>query len=73
MGIMKSKVDYTHLNTKEKIALVEEIWDSISDETIPLSLEHKEILRDRLKMAETSKSRLSWENVKHRLREKIRK
>ncbi len=42
-------VNYKDLSTAEKILLVEEIWDSISDDKIALTKQQKDVLNERLK------------------------
>jgi len=60
--------DYKELSTSEKIILVEEIWDSIAEDTIELSQDHKDVLDQRLKTAITTTERLTWEEVKRNIR-----
>jgi len=63
-------LNYKDLSTTEKILLVEEIWDSISEDSITLSKHHKELLDERLKTYADPSKRTSWENIKKNVRAK---
>ena len=58
--------DYRDLSTSEKILLVEEIWDSIAEDTaVRLSKEQKELLDERDKEILAGKiSKKSWAEIK---------
>jgi putative addiction module component (TIGR02574 family) len=61
-------LNYKNLSTSEKILLVEEIWDSISEDKIALTKEQKDILDTRLKAYKNSSRRTSWEAIKKKAR-----
>ena len=62
--------DYKELSVSEKIILVEEIWDSIAEDTIRLTKGHKELLDDRLDTYENTTERTTWEKIKKNVRAK---
>jgi putative addiction module component (TIGR02574 family) len=64
MGLM----DYKNLSTEEKILLVEEIWDSISDDKITLGKQQKDILNDRLATFKATTERTTWASIKSNVR-----
>jgi len=51
------------LSPQEKLELIEAVWDSLSDEQIPLSPSEKALLDERL--AEQGEG-FTWEEVKQR-------
>jgi putative addiction module component (TIGR02574 family) len=71
------QADYKNLSIPERILLVEEIWDSIADESadIELSPEHKNLLKERL--AEYKKldksERKTWDEIKSKAKSKLKK
>ena len=61
------------LSKEEKIALVEEIWDSIEDQSnaMPLTQAQREELERRIAHLEAHpESTMTWEEVKKRVRAK---
>jgi putative addiction module component (TIGR02574 family) len=61
------------LSAEDRLRLIEEIWDTLSDslEDLPLPESHKEELDRRLTAADTNPNAGSpWEEVKARLRRK---
>ena len=64
--------EYKALSTAEKIQLVEEIWDSIAEDTATrLSTEQKELLQKRQEKALRGEvSSKSWEEIKAAVRKK---
>lgn len=69
--------EYKTLSIPERIHLVQEIWDSIADETpgIELNSGQKNLLKERLvELKKTSKSeRKSWEEIKSNTIRKLKK
>ena len=61
---------YKALSTSEKILLVEEIWDSIAEDTLALSQQHKKLLDDRLTTFQDSTKRTTWDKIKKTVRAK---
>lgn len=64
--------DYTKLSIPERLALIGEIWDSITAEgkPLPLSDEMKAELERRMESAENGTSEwIPWEEVKRKGRE----
>ena len=65
-----NKADILELSVSERIQLVEDIWDSISEkpESIPLTKEHKKELDTRLESYKNNPNLgTSWESVKKKL------
>jgi putative addiction module component (TIGR02574 family) len=57
------------LSTEHRLALIGEIWDSLSLDTLPIPPEHRELLDQRIAAADADpKARKSWEEVRARLR-----
>ena len=66
---MKIK-DIVNYSTAEKIALAEELWDSVSKKEIELSQEVKNELDIRLKNLEEGKTEFyTWNDVKNHLKQ----
>lgn len=66
---MKIK-DLKKYSTAEKIALAEELWDSVGKKDIELSQEIKNELDSRLKNLEEGKTELyTWNEVKNHLKQ----
>jgi putative addiction module component (TIGR02574 family) len=55
------------LSKSEKLLLVEELWDSIAEDTQlpPLSRSQKKLLNERLEQAKNSTERLTWNEIKN--------
>lgn len=66
-------VDYKNLSTAEKILLVEEIWDSISDDKIALGKQQKDLLNERIEEYKTSSKRTTWDAIKKNVRAKAKR
>lgn len=62
--------NYKNLSTSEKVLLVEEIWDSIAEDKIALTKEHKELLDERLSILKNTTKRTTWEKIKKNVRAK---
>ncbi len=57
-----------NLNGDERLALLEKLWDSLSDDELPLTSEEKSLLDERLADIDKNPSaESSWEEVKARL------
>ncbi len=58
--------EYKDLSVPEKILLVEDIWDSIAEENADVSLTNaqKKLLEQRLKSYHTSTKRITWNEIK---------
>ncbi|HEX4606602.1 MAG TPA: addiction module protein [Urbifossiella sp.] len=62
--------DYTQLSVDERILLVQDIWDSVAEETqaFPLTIEQRRELDRRIAAADRGEMTYSsWEDVKRRL------
>jgi len=61
-------LDFSHLSPAERLQLVEDIWDSLEDDQVPVPDWHREILDQRLKAyRENPEAGASWEEVRERL------
>lgn len=70
---MSSIVDITRLSAAERLALIEEIWDSLELDDIPLTDAQREELDRRLDDLEKDPSRgIPWEDVIQRIRNRRR-
>ena len=59
------------LSNSEKILLVEQIWDSISKESLPLTAGQKKELDHRLSKHASGETKYSsWDEVKERLQKR---
>lgn len=69
--------EYKDLSIPERILLVEEIWDSIADETpdIALSGEQKSLLKERLVEYKEldSSERKTWDEIKSKAKARLKK
>jgi putative addiction module component (TIGR02574 family) len=65
--------EYKTLSTAEKILLVEEIWDSISDDKIALTKQQKDILNERIEEYKSTAKRTTWDAIKKKVRAKASK
>ena len=63
-------MDLTNLSTSEKILLVEEIWDSIAEDTLALSQQHKKLLDERMATFQNTTMRTTWDKIKNNVRVK---
>ena len=64
----ESAIDVTKLLPEERLRLLEELWDSLSDEDIPLTTAQRAELDRRLDDLEREGPRgISWEDVLERL------
>jgi len=63
-------MDLTNLSTSEKILLVEEIWDSIAEDTLALSQQHKKLLDERMATFQNTTKRTTWDKIKNNVRVK---
>ena len=76
MGISAKSLGIDKLDVEERLKLIGEIWDSVSEETGDLSLspEMKEELDKRLAAADAnSEASVPWEDVKKRAMDRISK
>ncbi len=76
MGISAKSLGIDKLDVEERLQLMGEIWDSVSEETGDLSLssEMKEELDKRLAAADaTPEASVPWEDVKKRVIGRISK
>lgn len=67
--------DLLHLSVAERLQLVEDLWDSIAREAESFSLsaeQRQEIDRRLAEHAESPQSALPWEEVRARLRERLK-
>jgi len=76
MGKSAKSLGIDKLNVEERLNLIGEIWDSVSEETGDLSLspEMKEELEKRLAAAEENPEAYAlWEDVKRTARDRLSK
>ncbi len=62
--------NYKDLSTSEKVLLVEEIWDSIAEDSIALAKQQKELLDNRLHTYKNTTKRTTWDTIKKNVRAK---
>lgn len=71
------QAEYKNLSIPERILLVEEIWDSIADETpdIELSAAQKSLLKERLVEYKTldKSERKTWDQIKSKAKARLKK
>ena len=66
-------MDFSHLSVSERLQLVEDLWDSIDDEQIPIPDWHRQELDRRLAEYRASpEAGIPWEEVRDRLYKLIR-
>ena len=73
--MIKSVKDILELNVSERIQLVEDIWDSITEmpESITLNSKQAEELDNRLKLYHQNPSEgLPWEAVRRRIKDEAK-
>ena len=76
MAVTVKSLGIDNLNVEDRLALIGELWDSISSETetLPLSAELKNELDRRLKDAELNpSSSKSWDQVKEDTLSRLKK
>ena len=67
----ESAIDVSKLLPEERLRLLEELWDSLSDEDIPLTTAQRSELDRRLDDLEREGPRgIPWEDILKRLRNK---
>ncbi len=57
------------MSPSEKVLLVEEIWDSIAEDKIVLTKQHKAVLEDRFDIAKNTTERVTWNTINKKVRE----
>ena len=73
MAPTMTELGIDRLSVDDRLALVQEIWDSIAAESdlLPLSDEEKRLLDRRLAELDANPGNvLTWDEIKHRIREK---
>lgn len=66
-------MDFSHLSIPERLQLVEDLWDSIDDEHIPVPEWHlKELERRLADYRADPEAGIPWEQVRERLYKLIR-
>jgi putative addiction module component (TIGR02574 family) len=66
-------MDFSHLSVPERLQLVEDLWDSIDDEQIPVPEWHLQELERRLADYRAHpEAGIPWEQVRERLYKLIR-
>jgi putative addiction module component (TIGR02574 family) len=64
-----TQVDITKLSPAERLKLIEELWDSLSDDDAPVSPAQQEELLRRAAMLDADEGQaVSWEALKEELR-----
>ena len=64
----KPAIDIGHLSPEQRLRLIEQIWDSLSDEDVPLTAAQREELDRRLDDLEREGPRgIPWDDVLDRL------
>lgn len=65
---MLSAEEIDLLSPQERLDLIEQLWDSLKDEDVPLPAEQQAELERRLATLDQDRSQaISWENLKHEL------
>ena len=60
-------IDITALTAEQRLELIGRLWDSLTDEQVPLSTEERVILDERLDQLERDGSRgVPWEKLRSR-------
>jgi putative addiction module component (TIGR02574 family) len=66
-------MDFSHLSVSERLQLVEDLWDRIDDEQMPIPKWHRQELDRRLADYRTNpEANIPWEEVRDRLFKLIR-
>ncbi len=65
--LITMNINITKLNTQEKLILINELWESLLNEKLPLSKNEKQILDQAQKEFEKNPVTHSWEDVKNLL------
>ena len=67
-----SKVDVKKLSTQERLALLEEIWDSLTPDDVQLTTAQEEELQRRVEdMKLDPDEAISWEEAQRRIRDRL--
>ena len=65
-------VDISSLTAEQKLRLIEELWDSLSDDEIPITEAQKQELERRLADLESNPDKVvPWDEVRRRLQDRI--
>ena len=57
-------IDITALSPEERLELIGRLWDSLSDEDVPLSREERDLLDERLdRLERDGPSGVPWEDI----------
>ena len=73
VGVTQSRVDIKDLSADERLDLLEEIWDSLTPDDVPLTSAQREELQRRVDDMESSPGQaIPWEEAQRRIRERIR-
>jgi putative addiction module component (TIGR02574 family) len=73
MDMAQSKLDIKHLTADARLALLTEIWDSLSPEDVPFSGAQREELDRRLDELDRDRVLgIPWEEVLRRIRERTK-
>lgn len=68
---MRSSVDITNLTPKERLALLEDIWDSLNPEDVPVTEAQRGELDRRLDDFERDRDLgIPWEEVQRQIRDR---
>lgn len=68
-SVTNSKIDVKELSTEERLNLIEQIWDSLEDEDVPVTEAQKAELDRRIEeMDRDGKRGIPWEDVLDRIR-----
>ena len=66
-------VDINSLTPEQKLRLIEELWDSLSDDDIPITEAQKQELERRLADLESNPDRVvPWDEVRRRLQDRVK-
>jgi putative addiction module component (TIGR02574 family) len=66
-----TRSDLRRLTSQERLALISELWDSLSDEETPLTPAQEAELERRLAASESDRDHsVSWEQLKTELRQR---
>ena len=69
--VTRSDVDISKLSPKDRLALLEEIWDSLTPDDVPLTEPQRRELDQRLDdLEQDGQPGIPWEEVLRRIRER---
>ncbi len=72
MPVSDPAVDISSLTPEQKLRLIEELWDRLSDDEIPITEAQRQELERRLADLESNPDKVvPWDEVRRRLQDRI--